>query len=464
MAEKKPVKTAKTKKHLAREHREARQTRIILIVAIAVGVIILGLVLYGIIDRTVIRPRTPVAQVGDDVVTVREFETFVQYTRVQMLNQSFQYYTLHQQFSEFGGNFLQTAQSIATQLTQPISLGREVLDEMIDNLIIQQEAEKRGITVSEAEVDAAVQAAFGFFPDGTPTPTTTATLLPTATLSDSQLALINTPTPLVEEVEEPEAEQTPKEEGLALPTDDGVEETDEVIDEGEVDEPEPGAEEPELAITPEVTPTITLTPTPYTTEMFARNIRDFNDLYAIYNINIDNLREILGNQLLREKLVDEMTQDLSPLRDEIRARHILVETYEEALDVIALLEEGADFYTLAAEYSTDESNRERGGDLGWFNETMMVPEFSDAAFALDESEISDPVETTFGFHIIQVMAKRTAQIPPAEFTQIRQSNFSQWLSEQRTSRSDITIFEGWDTFVPTTPEVPPQFLAELYQQ
>ncbi len=461
MANKKPIKSAKTKKHLAREHREARQTRIIMIAAIAVGVIVLSLVLYGIIDRTVIRPRTPVAQVGDDVVTVREFETFVQYTRVQMLNQSFQYYTLHQQFGEFGGNFLQTAQTIATQLTQPISLGREVLDEMVDILIIQQEAEQRGITASEAEVEAAVQAAFGFFPDGTPAPTATATLQPTATLSEAQLALINTPTPLAEEVDEPEAEETPTEDEAPLPTEEETEETD---DAAEAQEPEPEVEEPELPSTPEATPTITLTPTPYTTEMFARNIRDFNDLYAIYNINIDNLREILRNQLLREKLVDEMTQDLSALRDEIRARHILVDTYEEALEVIALLEEGADFYALAGEYSTDESNRERGGDLGWFNENMMVPEFSDAAFALEEGEISDPVETTFGFHIIQVMAKRTAQIPPAEFSQIRQRAFSEWLFEQRNEREDVTIFEGWDTFVPTTPEVPPQFLAELYSQ
>ena len=463
MANNKPVKNISTKKHVAREHREAKQTRLILIITIAFGVIILGLIGYGVIDQAVIRPRTPVAQVGDEVIRVREFESYVQYTRVQMLNQSFQYFTFHQQFGEFGGNFLQTAQTIALQLTQPVSLGREVLDEMIGNLIVKEEAAKRGITVSEEEIDQAIQSAFGFFPAGTPTPTVTATILPTPTYSEAQLELINTPTATVDEslLELTEAPVEDSEEGtdFTLPEATQAEAVEPVLEVTEVVD-----SEPEEAATPEATPTITLTPTPYTTAMFAQNINDFNAMYRMYNFDINDLRNIFEIQLLREKLAEALTEDLEPFKDEVWARHILVETNEEALEVISRLDEGEDFFTLAAAYSMDESNKDRGGDLGWFDENTMVPEFTDVAFTLAEGEISEPVESSFGYHIIQVLGRRVSQIPPAAFAQQRQMVFTDWLTEQRETREDIEIFDGWENFVPTTPEVPQQFLAELYQQ
>jgi peptidyl-prolyl cis-trans isomerase D len=466
-----PIKKTTTKKHMAREHREARQTRIIVIVSIAIGVIILGLVAYGLIDQTIIRPRTVVASAGDATIRVREFESYVQYSRAQVLNQSFQYYTFYQQFGEFGGNFLQTAQSLATQLTQPTTFGRDILDEMIDNLIIREEAAKRGISVSQAEIDEAIQTAFGFFPDGTPTPTVTATIQATPTYSETQLAIItltSTPTTTAEEVDNTSDVDAPLTEEV----------DDEVASESEDDLPDQQATaEEELEFTPtpevtptgevtptlEVTPTTTITPTPYTTELYAQNIKDFNANYAPYNFDIDQLREIFEVQLLREKLIEVMMQDLSRTKNEVWARHILVETNEEALEVLALLEEGEDFITLAARFSTDESNSQTGGDLGWFDENMMVPEFSEAAFSLSEGEISEPIQTTFGFHIIQVIGKRVSQILPDEFAQRQQAAFVEWLAEQPDARDDIEINPNWDRYVPNTPEVPQQFLEELFQ-
>ncbi|MBW6465076.1 MAG: peptidylprolyl isomerase [Brevefilum sp.] len=471
MANKKqPIKKTTTKKHMAREHREARQTRIIVIVSIVVGTIILGLVAYGVIDQTVIRPRIAVATVGNETIRVREFDSYVQYSRAQLLNQSFQYYTFYQQFGEFGGNFLQTAQSLATQLTQPISFGRDILDEMIDNLIIREEAAKRGISVSQAEIDEAVQTAFGFFPNGTPTPTVTGTIQPTPTYSETQLAIItltSTPTATVEESEESaDAEPPLTDEIEDAGTDEETIVTDDAVAEPEVDiaeEQGTAEEEVEFTPTPEVTPTITLTPTPYTTALFAQNIKDFNTNYAAFNFDIKQLREIFEIQLLREKLIDELTQDLPRSKNEVWARHILVETNEEALEVLLLLEEGEDFHTLAATYSIDESNREQGGNLGWFDENMMVPEFSEAAFSLAEGEVSEPIQTSFGFHIIQVIGKRVSQVLPAEFAQRQQTAFAEWLAEQRNTRDDIEINPNWDRYVPNTPEVPQQYLAELYQ-
>ena len=466
MAKQKPTKKVVSKKHLARQQREAKQTRLITIIAIALGVVILGLVLYGVIDQTIIRPRTPVARVGETKITVREFESYVQYSRAQMLNQSYQYYTYHLQFGEFGGNFLQTAQSIVMELSQPTTLGRSILDEMINNRIIAEEAAKRGITVSEAEIDEALQSAFGFFPNGTPAPAATEIIQPTPTYSETQLALISTPTTVASEAETTQTDLTPTLSSTTSNTGETESETEGNIPTESEETEETALNLPEAAIesTPEATPTITLTPTPYTSEVFGKNIKEFNDLYSIYNFDINDLREIFKEQLLREKLVEAIELDVAQTKNEVWARHILVETTEEANEVLSRLNEGESFYDLAAIYSIDESNKNRGGDLGWFDENTMVPEFTAAAFALSEGEISQPVETSFGFHIIQVVGKRASQVSPTELSQQKQQAFSDWLNEQRDNRADIEIFDGWEQYVPTTPEVPQQYLTELYSQ
>ena len=470
MAKQKPKKKIVTKKHLSREHREAKQTRILVIVSIAVGAIILGLVIYGVIDQTIIQPGIAVARVGETKITVREFKPFVQYTRVQMLNQAYQYLSFYQQFGEFGSSFLDTAQSIAIELSQPVVLGRSVLDEMIDNIIIKEEAAKRNITVSDAEIDEAIQAAFGFFPNGTSTPTTTATIQPTATYSETLQAMINTPTPVIEDSESKD-----------LNGESEIDETDRTV----VVEEKPGEEEvidpegdladlqdvdqleisPTLEGTPEATPTITLTPTPYTTAIFGENIKEFENQFKIYNFKIADLRKIFAAQLLREKLAEAMDFEVETTKSEVWARHILValEDYELALDILARLREGENFYDLAALYSIDESNKEVGGDLGWFDEFTMVTEFSEAAFSLGEGELSQLVETTFGYHIIQVLGRRENPVSASEMLQQRQQLFSIWLADQHNQRDDIEIHDNWDQFVPITPEVPQQFIEALYQ-
>jgi peptidyl-prolyl cis-trans isomerase C len=103
----------------------------------------------------------------------------------------------------------------------------------------------------------------------------------------------------------------------------------------------------------------------------------------------------------------------TPPVNEVHARHILVKTKEEALDIIKQLDGGADFQKLANEKTSDPSGKESGGDLGWFGPGQMVPEFEKAAFALNVGEYTkEPVQTQFGFHVIKVEDKRVKQ-PPA---------------------------------------------------
>ncbi|MCB1445769.1 MAG: peptidylprolyl isomerase [Rhizobiaceae bacterium] len=136
----------------------------------------------------------------------------------------------------------------------------------------------------------------------------------------------------------------------------------------------------------------------------------------------------LHNAYFKKHVVDAITDDevkarydaevakLPPV-EEVRARHILVKTEDEAKTVIKELSEGKDFAELAKAKSTDP-NKSDGGDLGYFKKGMMVPEFEQAAFAMNKGDVSkEPVKTQFGFHVIKVEDKRNA--PPPEFDQVK---------------------------------------------
>jgi peptidyl-prolyl cis-trans isomerase C len=106
--------------------------------------------------------------------------------------------------------------------------------------------------------------------------------------------------------------------------------------------------------------------------------------------------------------VKQMTSE-----EEVHARHILVPTEDEAKAILAQLKAGADFATLAKEKSKDPGGAD-GGDLGYFTKEQMVPEFAAVAFKLDKGQISDPVKTQFGWHIIKVEDKRLKPTPTFE--------------------------------------------------
>ena len=442
-----------TKKHLARKQREERQAKTILIVTIVIAIAVIGLVAYGLVDNYLVRPNHPIAQVGDQVIKAGEFESRVKYTRVQLLDQAYTYYQYYSMYGEFGASFLTYAQDLAYQMQDSEGLGSQVLDDMIYEIIIREEAAARGITVSDAEVENAMKDAFGFYPDGTATPSVTPTVEATPTYSKTELALVpatSTPTQTQEPTETPEVTATSSEEAAV------TEETEATGDAVE------GTQEPEGSPTITLTPTITPTPTTYTTEIYGQNLDDFDKMYKDYRFSADQLRSIYEANLLGDKLEEQITADVSPVEEQVWARHILVETEDEAQIVINLLNEGADWTELAAEYSTDETNKNNGGDLGWFNATAMVEPFADAAFAMSKpGSISDPVQTDFGWHIIQFIGKREAQMSATDFQNEKDAVFNNWLEELKNAREDIEIFEDWTEYVPTTPEMPSSLLSAI---
>ena len=127
------------------------------------------------------------------------------------------------------------------------------------------------------------------------------------------------------------------------------------------------------------------------------------------------LREEIRSRVTPEALdaaYAERYGDAEP-QEEINAAHILVDSEEKAAAIRAEAEAGAEFAALAAEHGTD-GTANRGGDLGWFVEGDMVPEFSEAAFALETGVISEPVQSPFGWHLILVKERRERAAPPIE--------------------------------------------------
>jgi peptidyl-prolyl cis-trans isomerase C len=102
---------------------------------------------------------------------------------------------------------------------------------------------------------------------------------------------------------------------------------------------------------------------------------------------------------------------------EVRARHILVPSEAEAKAILVELRKGTDFAELARQKSKDPGAAAEGGDLGWFSKEQMVPEFSEVAFKMNKGQISDPVKTQFGWHVIKVEDKRTKPVP--EFDKVK---------------------------------------------
>lgn len=129
------------------------------------------------------------------------------------------------------------------------------------------------------------------------------------------------------------------------------------------------------------------------------------------------LRDVYWMQLITSRISDEAAKEFYDAQvgsvepqEELKARHILVATEEEAQSVIDALEAGGDFEELAKEHSTGPSGAD-GGDLGYFTAGTMVAEFNDAAFALQAGEISSPVKTKFGWHVIKVEDRRVQEVP-----------------------------------------------------
>jgi peptidyl-prolyl cis-trans isomerase C len=133
------------------------------------------------------------------------------------------------------------------------------------------------------------------------------------------------------------------------------------------------------------------------------------------------------------KLYDETTKAMAP-EEEVNARHILVEEEAQAKAVAERLKKGEDFAKVAAELSKDPGSGKEGGSLGWFTKDRMVPEFADVAFKLTKGQVSDPVKSQFGWHVIKLEDKRSKPLPDFEAVK---PQIDQYL--ERKAQQDIIV-------------------------
>lgn len=150
------------------------------------------------------------------------------------------------------------------------------------------------------------------------------------------------------------------------------------------------------------------------TPEFKENLK--NKLEAIESQLLQ--QELISNYLktaVTDKMVDEKYTELENEvkgQKEVKTSHILVSTEEEANELKKKLNKGAKFEALAKEFSKDEGSKVKGGELGYARKGQFVPEFESKAFAMKVGEISDPVKSQFGWHIIKLIDSRDVQIPP----------------------------------------------------
>lgn len=443
-----------TKKHQARLERERTQNRNITITAIVVLVLVFGVLGFGFLNENVLKYNRPVARVGNETITTRQFQKQVRYSRYQLI----QRYTNVVQLLQFFGNdpsVQQQLTAVQSQLADPISLGDNVLNQMIEDILVRQEAARRGITVSKEEVDKAFQEAFGFFPEGTPTPSVTPTIVNTPTLGPTQLALITlTPTPTAGPSPTPTATMTPS----VSPTP--------TLEPTATQAATATPEGPTATATIEMTATPEPTATPYTQEGYQKTIQDYLKVVEVTGYTEQDLRALVEIQVYRQKVQDAVLaeQGVKAEAEQVWARHILVADEATANDIYQRLQNGEDFATLAAEFSTDTTNNQNGGDLGYFGRGQMDTAFETAAFDAKIGEITKPVKSSFGWHIIQVIDHAVRPLSATEYENLRYTQFTTWLDKLRADSKDVTKYDNvWQSNVPTDPTLDPALIPQQQQ-
>jgi parvulin-like peptidyl-prolyl isomerase len=273
------------------------------------------------------------------------------------------------------------------------SLATSIQEYLIDDRLFRQEAARRGITVSQQEIDRLNQELRGYYPNGTPTPTT----------------------------------PPPGESVSAAPT---------------------------STATPTAPARPSATSTPFTLQAYTELYQEYLSFYAQYQVSESDLNRLVESQLIHNKVQAAVLADASAVPAEqefIWARQIQVSSEKTAMEIITKLNQGADFTDLATQYSQDTGTSSKGGDLGWFSRAEADADFAKAAFALKNiNDITQqPVKTVLGYHIIQLLGRENRPFASD------QDKFNYWLNLKKQSVKIIMASEAFlKTFMPTLYPLP----------
>lgn len=472
-----------SRRTLSRKRQEQqRQRRIIITTSVALGLALMVLIIGVVFDQLWI-PSRPVAAVNNITLNRGDYWTEVRTNLAEEVVQNQQLLAFFGGNPQVTGQFANRGPDIEQRLTtvRDDPLNDTVVDNWITRQLKIQGADELGISVSEDEVLQAIATDLG------PVFATAPPAEPTAAADDA------TAEPTGEAAAEATAAASPTTAAATATTTSTPAAT-----------PTPGG--PTVTPAPTLTPEPTFTPQPTPAVELAREQFDqiADTLYerhedevelvgAIPDLNEDDIRRALQRQY-RERLLDErlqeallpeseFTADTEPVQ--VQARQILVEVdvaedaseaerdaafaEQRALaeEIGAELRAGADFAELAADRSADPGSREQGGDLGFFNREGQAaggatypPELVETAFALEPGEISDPIRTQFGWHIIEVT---DTEVPSREdqLAEARATALDEWIEEQRAAATIQRFPEPEPTVLSPTEAVPtpaPTFL------
>jgi parvulin-like peptidyl-prolyl isomerase len=156
-----------------------------------------------------------------------------------------------------------------------------------------------------------------------------------------------------------------------------------------------------------------------------------NTLAEVAKTDEADYRRYIRLAVLREKLGDSLGDEVPTTAEQARARHILVESEEEASQVIERLQAGEDFAELATELSLDTGSAAAGGDLGFVPRDRFVSTVDEVVFSLPLGQISEPVESQFGWHVIEVLERGERELSPADYSQAQRAALSEWIANAR---------------------------------
>lgn len=411
------------REYKSRAEREAEIQRYVIYgtgAALALIVIIVGISL--IVDQ-VINPGRTILEVNGETVNVREYENRVRFERLLNIEK------LSSGINDIMENFDLSFEDAANQaisidpyrtywdeLNIPDQMGLRVLNDITGDILVRQEATERGLTVTQEEIDAEIEEIFSF--------------------DSEEVALLQ-----AEETPEPTPDPTATPTPFVSPT----------------PSPSPApTNTPEQEPTPTFTPFPTVPPAPTRSaeeriSIFDETREDFFSLARQEaGYSREDVLEYFETQALRKKLAEEVT-DATDTVIWVNTRHILVETEEEALDIIDALNAGESFAALAQAKGTD-GTASTGGELGWAPLDNYVTEFADAIRDAPTGEIIGPVQTQFGFHAVQIREREDREAEEGQIEINLETAFTEWLDELRQSEdTQVETSDIWPDHVPDRP-------------
>lgn len=433
----------------SRREQEAQHQRVFflsMLACLALVVLILG---GGIIYEYVIKPNAVLAEVNGHEI---RREDYWKYQSIVLYDNARQYEAIASQFQaqqpDQAAQYLQFAASLDLQREEiwgSTDVSDITIQQMIDDRLYLDGAEELGITVTEDEAQVLALNQFSL-PDAPlvtplPTPTVSAARSDMATqTAEAELSLaMGTP------VGSPVAATPVTDAALAGTPPDAVAATPAT----------PAATTPLATPVGEQAATPTLEESRTTAEIEYELFRD--EVFGPAHMSTDDyLRLWVIPQSVRERVDHRLIQDVPQSAEQVEAEHILVGTQDLANEVHAQVTGGADFEQIARTSSTDTATAPTGGKLGWFTRPQMVPAFADAAFALQPGQISEPVQTSFGWHVIKVLDRSADRPLTAEqYNLATEKAIASWLDAERAQSDIATDHQPEPTPTPAQFEVPP---------